>query len=206
VVSAIAHLEGFLAEITDYSRPFTLNCQPCHLYTLLRDMVDFCQPLAQQHQCALVLAPCPTKAKPWHVHIDISRIQQALLNLIKNALEASENKQNACVTVRLGCGSKPNDPLGIEVIDQGCGLGVGQAGKLFTPFFTTKAQGTGLGLARTQKIMQAHGGSVQAVDHTAQQAHGRADNAGDNAAPTGCTFTLALPKTCLVQNPTGLMS
>lgn len=83
---------------------------------------------------------------------DRRRVEQVLHNLLRNALQASSPGD----TVTLKQVSE-----GFEVIDQGVGMSVEQLAKLFTPFFTTKANGSGLGLCNVRKIIDAHGGSIE---------------------------------------------
>ena len=86
------------------------------------------------------------------IPLDPRRIKQVVVNLLRNAAQASQAGQ----TVRLSV-----DAGGLRVQDEGSGMTEEQLGKLFSPFFTTKADGTGLGLSTVQKIVDAHGGSLR---------------------------------------------
>jgi two-component system sensor histidine kinase PilS (NtrC family) len=85
---------------------------------------------------------------------DPDQIRQVLWNLLVNACQASAT---ARVTVR--CRSEPGGAI-LEVEDDGPGIAPEDLPQIFTPFFTTKASGTGLGLATVQRLVDAHGGSV----------------------------------------------
>ncbi len=89
---------------------------------------------------------------------DVIQIQQVILNLIRNAVEASvEAGVHAGVTLHV---FHRDDQVYFEVCDRGPGLTEAQAAKLFTPFFTTKAQGMGIGLTLCQSIIHSHGGKI----------------------------------------------
>ena len=77
--------------------------------------------------------------------------EQVLLNLMLNALEASERGGQVSLGLSEG---------GLSVSDHGCGMTPDQVGRLFTPFFTTKPKGTGLGLSNVKKIVDAHGAQI----------------------------------------------
>jgi two-component system sensor histidine kinase HydH len=105
---------------------------------------------------------------------DARLIRQALINLVVNAIQASP--EGAGVAVRIGRGADDRW-VTIAVIDRGAGIPAGLVSRVFEPFFTGKASGTGLGLAVVQRVADAHGGTIA-------------------AAPTpggGTTFTLSLP-------------
>jgi signal transduction histidine kinase len=110
---------------------------------------------------------------------DEGLLRQALLNLTRNAAEAcSEAVNGGRVLIRGEI--VPNDDSGVQritILDNGPGMAAGTIPKLFRPFFTTKANGTGLGLAVVQKIIVQHGGNVEAR----------------NRAEGGAAFIITLP-------------
>jgi signal transduction histidine kinase len=173
---ATSHLENILSELTDYSRPLKLQTQPTALPQLIQDVCEFYEPSFQEKGVSLNCVPF-LQPEPWLLAypLDREKIRQALINLLKNALEASPS--GSTVQVQVVC--PPGDAqFYIQVQDQGKGLEPAHIKKLFTPYFSTKGSGTGLGLAHSQKILQTHGGNVELVNSVLGQ---------------GATFCLTLP-------------
>ncbi|QBE63663.1 sensor histidine kinase [Pseudoduganella lutea] len=93
------------------------------------------------------------------VMVDPGQLEQALINLLKNAAEATAQvaSPRAAITARLGRGGR----LRIEVADNGAGVPVDLAPHIFTPFFSTKKQGRGIGLAMVRQLVHGNGGTVR---------------------------------------------
>jgi two-component system sensor histidine kinase HydH len=105
--------------------------------------------------------------------LDRDRMVPVLVNLLKNARDASPD--GAPVDLRV---SLDGDRLVLEVSDRGDGLSPGAAARAFEPFFTTRIHGTGLGLALARRIVEGHGGTIQA----------------ENREGGGAVFRIALPR------------
>jgi two-component system NtrC family sensor kinase len=93
------------------------------------------------------------------LRIDIHQIQQVLINLMLNAIQAMEEGGTLSIRTFLEDG----DGVGIEVRDTGIGIPMAHLKKIFDPFFTTKSEGTGLGLSISAKILENHGATIDAV-------------------------------------------
>ena len=104
---------------------------------------------------------------------DAERLQQALINLVGNAAQASPQEGEVRLSARKARGRRG----GAHRVRPGPRGAPGRARAILTPFYTTKKGGTGLGLAVVNKIAEAHGGSLEV---------------GDNA-PRGAAFSLRLP-------------
>jgi two-component system sensor histidine kinase HydH len=144
-------LEALSADLLDFSRSGPIaraETDPAALLRAAAEAVDAAR-------VRLTVSAAPPR---WS--LDPSRAVQILTNLLTNAIEASPEGTpvEASVSTRAG-------RLLFAVRDHGAGLPEGQGHRLFEPFFTTRAKGTGLGLAVTQRIVEMHGGTVRASNH-----------------------------------------
>ena len=106
---------------------------------------------------------------------DPSQLKQVFLNLMLNSIDAIAEHGSITVQTR----RFPNETVEISIIDNGKGLDAQMLGKIFNPFFTTKSNGTGLGLAVSKRLVEQHnGGSISVVN---------------NPYGMGLTFTITLP-------------
>ena len=95
--------------------------------------------------------------------IDPAQVQQVLVNLVKNALQAMT--KGGALTLQTGEGS---EGVWVSVMDTGGGIPQEQINRIFDPFYTTKKKGTGLGLMIVQRIVRAHGGRIELESHVGQ--------------------------------------
>lgn len=94
---------------------------------------------------------------PCYIHAEKEKLKIALLNIIINAIEAIENTKGELV-ISL---SQNEANFTLEIADNGCGIPQENLSKLFEPYFTSKRNGIGLGLASTLNILQAHNASIE---------------------------------------------
>jgi CheY-like chemotaxis protein/anti-sigma regulatory factor (Ser/Thr protein kinase) len=156
------HLLSLINEVLDISRiesdRLPLSAEPIECYGFVRETVDLIRPLAHRHHIDLVLGPDPLIPKL--VLADRQRLKQVLLNLLSNAVKY--NRQSGRVTV--SC-LVHNARFRVEVSDTGLGIPEDKLDRLFVPFErlgaeTTNIEGTGLGLALSQRIIDALGGEL----------------------------------------------
>ena len=136
------------------------NAHRVHPAQLAEDAVRLCAWETQQQQVEIVLQ-IPS-ALP-EVHVDPVLMQQVLLNLLRNAIEANreahpDNPSQVCLQLSAGEGR-----VHLRVTDQGPGVSTEQLDKLFTPFYTSKTDGLGLGLSMSQSIIESFGGGLEAL-------------------------------------------
>jgi signal transduction histidine kinase len=131
----------------EFARPLTLNESPIDLKKTLQKVVNHHESVAQDRGVTMHIEGDDTT-----LIADQRRIEQVAHNLILNAIQACSPGDR--VVVHTGS-------HGFYVSDTGAGMSEEQIGKLFTPFFTTKAAGTGLGLSSVRKIIEAHGGEIK---------------------------------------------
>ena len=153
----IGKLNRFLSEFLTYSRPLTLrhdDVAPAELAAAAADMAT--AEAAEQGVAVEIVAESDLPL----ICVDRQKLEQSLLNLILNAIQASPASGH--VKVRVGR-SAEDQGVDFTVEDMGPGLTPEAAERLFEPFFTTKETGTGLGLANAQKIVTSHGGTISAA-------------------------------------------
>ncbi len=142
--------------------------------SLIEEVIELCRPESRKRGARIVLEPPPEALPP--LRADPIQIQQVLVNLIHNALQAMERTPAALREVRVAVGAG-EDELTIEVRDRGCGFAPERAATLFDPFVTTRADGLGMGLAICRSIVQEHSGRLWA----------------DAPTEGGAVFSLTLP-------------
>jgi len=133
----------------------THNLQPAHINEIIRESVSLTEAKAQRHQ-ARVQVDAETDSK---ILCDSVEIEQVLVNLINNAVDAA--KTSADPWVRIHAFEDRNEVV-VQVIDSGSGVSPEVETRLFEPFFTTKevGEGTGLGLSISKGILAQHKASI----------------------------------------------
>ena len=99
-----------------------------------------------------------------YIQGDRIQLQQVLLNLISNSLEAMDERSDSRELL-IRTSRKDNDTIMVDVTDSGCGISAENMNKLFTHFFTSKADGLGMGLSISRSIVEAHGGYLEAKNN-----------------------------------------
>jgi len=159
----IGRLERVSTAILDYARPPRLHFTE---FDLVGDVRTTAELMSDRYRRRNVDLVTEFPAGPCSVRGDSGQLRQVWLNLLLNALEASEGGTRVSVSVR---GSAPSleaggvDGFVVEVADEGCGLPKDKP-DFFEPFVSTKETGMGLGLSISRRIVEAHGGSIAAED------------------------------------------
>jgi signal transduction histidine kinase len=145
-----------LAEILDqflkHAGKLELHPRCIELNAMLQDLVDFFSPTAQSQRVQLRLNRMNGELS---ATVDAKLLQQAILNLMINALHAMPHGGELILSLK-----RNGSYAVIDVIDTGTGIPADKVGKIFQPYFSTKAGGTGLGLAMAKRIIDEHGGNI----------------------------------------------
>lgn len=145
----VLKLNGLCEEFLEFARPLAIRPAPMRLSDVLRGVAARLQRDFNEREIRLDVEI--DESTPI-IHADALRLEQVARNLLLNALQACA--KGGRVALRAS-------GRHFEVIDDGCGMSEEQRAKLFTPFFTTKANGTGLGLSTMRKIIDAHRGTIR---------------------------------------------
>lgn len=142
-----------------FSRLSSHHIEQVRIADVLEDVHHLCRPEARRRQVAMEFhadEPLPM------VTVDVVQIQQVLMNLIQNAFQAMEPVQHGERRLTVHCYADGDDSGGVQVdvADTGPGVELDDADRLFQPFVTTRAEGTGMGLAISRGIVEAHGGQL----------------------------------------------
>jgi signal transduction histidine kinase len=106
--------------------------------------------------------------------MDINKLQQAFLNFIKNAMEAITDQGKITIVVD----KEGTNHILISITDTGCGMTAEEIDKIFSPEYTTKEKGLGLGIPLAMEIVRGHGGDIRVISRRGE----------------GTTFEIILPK------------
>lgn len=164
ILREAARVDALVARMLDLARPPTFAPVPIPVAELVHELALSARALAGVRRVAVVVEERYDPALP-PLRADRARLYEALLNLVKNAVEALPASGGSVLVAaqmeselrRRHAGGRSMSLLRLTVRDDGPGLG-GQEPRLFTPFFTTKAGGTGLGLPLARQTIEAHGG------------------------------------------------
>ena len=158
IVQQVEAMKDMVNEFSDYARSPGLQFETVSIGELLREVLTLYQSHSN-HQFILLNSPTEIRIK-----LDKNRMRQVFHNLLKNAIEASEEAGKPVdIAISYHIIVQQHMPwLEITFNDQGPGLPQNMVDKLFEPYATTKTKGTGLGLAIVKKIIEEHGGDVWA--------------------------------------------
>lgn len=153
----IARLDYIITQFLQALRPVAPQFKPAVLNEVVTRTLELLQPELDNRGLIVKtkLAPHLPSAP-----LDPTQIQQALVNLIKNAMQAMT--KGGTLTLQTG---EEGDGVWVSVSDTGTGISREQLSHIFEPFYTTKKKGTGLGLMIVQRIVRAHGGRIDLESH-----------------------------------------
>ncbi len=153
IARSLRELEGQVNDMLLFSRGASLELEPIDLGELLAELREAMEPHRSAHGAALRIG-LDGGASP-RLGGNREALKGALGNLIINSLQAGAAR------IELDACAEPDGALRIAVSDDGAGVPEALRGRIFEPFFTSRAQGTGLGLAVARGVIEAHGGSLE---------------------------------------------
>jgi signal transduction histidine kinase len=151
--SEIHRLDRVVQTLVDFTRPRDLHLEDVDLRRLLDDVAQLAAPDAEQHG---VTIDRQRASQPLPVKVDLDLMKQALLNVVINGVQAMP--QGGLLTI---AAHRDENVIVVAVSDQGGGIPPEAQDKIFELYFTTKKDGSGIGLAQTYQILQWHYGSVE---------------------------------------------
>ncbi len=163
ILEEVGRIDRLIGDIMNVVREGDILHQSVQIETIVKNCVSSLKELADKNSIKInTVFPSETRK----ISVDQDKITQVMMNLIKNAIEAS--KEGDEINIRVSFPDEVGDVLFddvrdyaiIEVEDHGIGIDEDEKGKIFEPFFSTKHEGTGLGLYVTHSIIDRHGGYI----------------------------------------------
>ena len=145
-------LDRVVKTFLDFTKPVELKLAPLDLFELIDSLIQFLMPEAQSRNITIDVE---CVQYPAMIRGDSDLLKQAALNLLRNAMEAMAEGGTLRVRVIKAAGQ-----IVLEIEDQGVGIAAESREKIFQLYFTTKAKGSGIGLAVTYRVVQLHNGSI----------------------------------------------
>jgi two-component system sensor kinase FixL len=161
----IEHSNEIITDLMEYSKEILLELTETTPKSIVRDALSLVEVLENVHVLDL------TQSEP-KIKVDVAKMKRVFGNLIKNAIDAMPIGGKLAITSR-----ESNANMEIAFADTGIGMTKEIMEKIWTPFFTTKAKGMGLGLAICKRIVEAHGGNISV----------------ESTVGKGTTFTVTIP-------------
>ncbi|MGC2030074.1 MAG: ATP-binding protein [Steroidobacteraceae bacterium] len=184
IVAQVDAMKQMVNAFSEYARAPDMHFSRFDLNQLITEVADLYRAQESSADLKLLLAP---ELPP--ISADRMRIRQILNNLVTNSLEALEGRTDACIEIETHVaeeGPKHIASVAIVVTDNGPGFQRDLIGTVFDPYVTSKPKGTGLGLAIVKKIVEEHGGRIEADNRRSGGARVRILlPSGDSARSTG---------------------
>ncbi len=158
IVQQVEAMKSMVNAFSDYARAPDIDISSFDVNELIVEVVDLYR--VQEAPARLLVQ---ADSRLGRIEADVNRIRQILHNLIRNALEAMESQADASIRIRTRLEDIGGQRFArITVSDNGPGFQTERAEQVFDPYVTTKPKGTGLGLAIVKKLVEEHGGRIEA--------------------------------------------
>ncbi|CCK78751.1 two component system sensor histidine kinase [Desulfobacula toluolica Tol2] len=156
IVEESARLDNIITDFLDFARPKIPDIHPCRVEELIEKNIAYLNPQIEEHDVQII-KDIPDDLP--EILADSTMLYQAFLNILINAFQSLKN--NGCITIRI---KHDYTNICINFIDNGEGINEQILKKIWTPFFTTKDTGTGLGLGIVKNMIEAHNGTITIVN------------------------------------------
>lgn len=170
IIREVDGLNRIVSELLDLARPQPLRLEAVQLNKVVDEVLLLLPEEARRRGVEFI---CEFDSMLPDIQADKGQLKQVLLNILLNAVQAISGAGQVRVTTQVADGR-----VAVRVTDNGCGIPEAIRKQIFDPFFSTKPNGTGLGMAIARRIVESHQGSL-AVESVEQQ---------------GCTVTLTFPR------------
>lgn len=157
IASETARLENLVKDMLDFARPLKVELCMEDLNRIISKSVSVCEALISKRHLTLEMELFPY---PLLLTVDAGRMEQALINLLANAIQVSPESETVLIR-----SYRKGQIVAVEIADHGPGIPTERRSEIFSPFFTTRRDGTGLGLPITRKIVEAHDGVLELLDN-----------------------------------------
>jgi PAS domain S-box-containing protein len=147
-------INDLITELLQSSRPADMALQPSSLLAILKDVINAVQDRALLRKITIRFTP---STEDCMIRADKPKLEMALLNIVINAIEAVAD-ETGVIEINAVC--KPTHSI-LTISDNGCGMNPETKARLFEPYFTSKRNGLGLGLASTLTILNAHNAGIE---------------------------------------------
>lgn len=152
----IRRLNRIIEEFLTFSKSRKLELRDAPLQEALQRIVTLISAEAAEKGIAI---RSDWKEKPIVIPMDKDKLQQAFLNLVKNAMESISGAGQ----ITLSIGKPEKGRVGVRIVDTGCGMTTEELDRIFNPEYTTKEKGLGLGLPLAHEIIRGHGGEIRVL-------------------------------------------
>lgn len=165
MIREVDRVDQLIEQLLDLSRPAQLSLAPVNIHEILEDVLLLESQTVGNREIDIRKRFDPSLPS---IRGDRAQLTQVFLNLVKNAFQAMERSGALTVTTRVETdyhiheqGVGPNRFIWVDLADEGSGIREEDLAHIFSPFFTTKINGTGLGLATCYSIIKEHGGTIR---------------------------------------------
>jgi len=152
----IRRLNGIIEEFLSFSKSRRLQLSDFSVTEVLQKIVSL---ISEEASARGITIETKWRHAPAVIPMDINKLQQSFLNLIKNALESIPAQGKITITVD----KEGKNYIVIGIADTGCGMTADEIEKIFSPEYTTKEKGVGLGIPLANEIIRGHGGEIRVI-------------------------------------------